>query len=325
MKHHFTINHLLGLAILLMPVISKAQDILVKTDSSKTQVTIRELNPKEIKYKLYTYADGPMITVNKADVAYIIYQNGMREVITTPVNQTTKVKQETEFNLDRFNDPRLPGPDQLPYRVMDRDYEKLYEGKNYIGFNYLAFMNSCVGFNYMRDFRKQHILINVPLGIGIGTPYLSNGLYRGNYLGGSEVQAYYTWLKFQAGVNLLFSPAMNRAVNFLIGPSFMYTSYNVKVDAKYNYYNGSSHVISFKNTFELHRKVYGMSVGFLARMGPHINMNVLLTLGVKDDGYNKKDPYGHDYAVSMGYTGSFNYTYTGMPYAGFACSIGYRF
>ncbi len=59
-----------------------SQDQLFKKDNTKIEVKILEINPTEIKYKLFNYEDGPIITVLKSDVALIIYKNGMHEVIT---------------------------------------------------------------------------------------------------------------------------------------------------------------------------------------------------------------------------------------------------
>ncbi len=61
-----------------------AQDQLFKKDNSKTDVKILEVTPNEIKYKLFTYQDGPTITVLKSEVALIIYQNGTHETFNTP-------------------------------------------------------------------------------------------------------------------------------------------------------------------------------------------------------------------------------------------------
>jgi len=62
----------------------RAQDQLFKKDNTKLDVKILEINPTEIKYKLFTYQDGPLIIISKKDVALIIYQNGTHEVINTP-------------------------------------------------------------------------------------------------------------------------------------------------------------------------------------------------------------------------------------------------
>ena len=59
-----------------------SQDQLFKKDNTKLEVKILEINPTEIKYKLFNYVDGPIITVLKSEVALIIYKNGMHEVIT---------------------------------------------------------------------------------------------------------------------------------------------------------------------------------------------------------------------------------------------------
>ena len=54
-----------------------SQDQLFKKDNTKVDVKILEINPTEIKYKLFNDEDGPTIRVLKSDVALIIYKNGM--------------------------------------------------------------------------------------------------------------------------------------------------------------------------------------------------------------------------------------------------------
>jgi len=55
------------------------QDILVKRDSTKIEAKILEISPAEIKYLFFNYQDGPILIINKSDVAYAIYSNGTRE------------------------------------------------------------------------------------------------------------------------------------------------------------------------------------------------------------------------------------------------------
>ena len=75
----------------------RAQDTLVKTDHRKLAVKIIEVNPGTITYKRFDYLDGPLMILDKKDVAEIVYQNGLREVFK-PQNAVT---------------PTAPKPDTL--------------------------------------------------------------------------------------------------------------------------------------------------------------------------------------------------------------------
>ena len=76
-----------------------SQDQLFKKDNTKLEVKILEINPTEIKYKLFNYEDGPIITVLKSEVALIIYKNGMHEVITASPETLVVIQQEPAKNV----------------------------------------------------------------------------------------------------------------------------------------------------------------------------------------------------------------------------------
>jgi len=58
------------------------QDIIIKKDSTRIDVKLLEVSPAEIKYKLFNYQDGPDVIINKSDIAYVIYSNGVKEIIS---------------------------------------------------------------------------------------------------------------------------------------------------------------------------------------------------------------------------------------------------
>ncbi len=57
------------------------QDVLVKKDSSKIEVKLLEVRPNELKYKLFSYQDGPDIIIRRSEIAYVIYSNGIKEIL----------------------------------------------------------------------------------------------------------------------------------------------------------------------------------------------------------------------------------------------------
>lgn len=310
----------------------KSQDIIIKTDSNRIQSIIQEINQDDITYKLFNYSDGPRITISKTEIAYIKYKNGVIDYFTMPVSQSTS----NICDLDKYN---MDGdmPTYIPYsEKRNKKCEKLYLHKNYLGVNFLSFLNTSIGFNYMRDFAKEHLIVNVPVAFGLGHPNITDATYRG-YLGGQQTNSHYSVMKFQSGLSVLYAPTMNKEVNFLIGPSFLFSSYRIDVNTTFNTSQTYTNINNgypytqyvskkYKNSFNLNRQVYGMSVGFLARFNERINMNALFTLGLKSDTYKDKDPYGFEYIKSQGGTPQeFDYKYNAAPYAQLALSIGYRF
>ena len=227
------------------------------------------------------------------------------------------VQTQTNYQRSRELDKLFLSPEEK-----DKRCEKLYAGENYIGLNYISILNNCIGFNYVRDFKKINMMINIPFAIGIGKPDITNSLYGYNYSGYSSKFTYNN-MKYQIGINPLFSPNMKREVNFLIGPSLTYTAFDVSTELSYyenDPINGYG-MKTFSNTFELRRKHYGVSVGMLARITEKFNMNMLFTLGSKVDTYNEKDPFGVE---RTGY-GSVYTRSSSTPYINFLWSVGYRF
>lgn len=300
----------------------KAQDVITKNDSSQVKASIIEINPREIKYKLFNYPEGPMISASRENIAYITFKSGVVERFTKPEVKTVPSQ---NYNPNRYN---LDAVSVSSYRPEDKikKCEKLYNKKNYFGFNYIAFLNTALGFNYMRDVKKANLIINVPFAFGLGSPAITNSLYNRDYLDGTSTTKY-ELMKYQIGINALFAPSMNREVNFLMGPAFNFTEYRMSVETKYTTINAPQYQNSngtFKNNFILKRQHYGINIGLLARFSEKVNMNMLVTFGYKQDSYNQKDPYGiekmnEDAKYQMKPKDNV------MPYVNFAWSVGYRF
>jgi hypothetical protein len=56
-----------------------AQDTIVKINNEIIQAKIIEITPNEIKYKKFSFQDGPTYIENKTDVQYVKYSNGLKE------------------------------------------------------------------------------------------------------------------------------------------------------------------------------------------------------------------------------------------------------
>jgi len=298
--------------------LANAQDIITRNDSTKVQVDVQEISPTQLKYKLFKYPDGPLITENKAQLAYITFENGLTERFPKEA-VVAKSYDPNAYNLDRIPVTAYVSEARIKKR------EALYHYKNYVGFNYIAFLNSAIGFHYMRDVKKAQLILDVPLAIGIGSPSITNGLYGRNFLDGMSTTKY-DRMNYQAGLAALFAPSMNASVNFLMGPSFNFSEYRMSVASAWTAYypQGQTQKVEFNNSFKLYRSHYGVNVGFLARYTEHFNMSLLLTLGYKQDSYNEKDPYGFALRKALYKDSDFRIENT-QPYVNFAWTLGYRF
>jgi hypothetical protein len=74
------LKHFILLLILLNGVLSNAQDVIFFRDSTKVIAIVKEVNPTQIKYKLYADSNGLSVVAFKRNVFKIIYKNGFQDV-----------------------------------------------------------------------------------------------------------------------------------------------------------------------------------------------------------------------------------------------------
>jgi len=72
---------LLFFAILLSGVSTFAQDIITLRNGDEIRAKVTGVSPSELRYKRFDNLDGPTIVIPRADVFFINYENGTREVI----------------------------------------------------------------------------------------------------------------------------------------------------------------------------------------------------------------------------------------------------
>jgi len=102
-----------------------AQDVIIKNDSSQLKTNIIEINPHDVKYKLFNYADGPMISANRESIAYIIFKNGAVERFAKVEVKTLQVP---IYNANRYNMDAVPVTIYKPVDKIQK-CEKLYSKK----------------------------------------------------------------------------------------------------------------------------------------------------------------------------------------------------
>lgn len=100
-------------------VFCHAQDTLIKRKGDTLQVKLLEVNPDNIRYKKYTYQDGPTFTVFNEDVKLLIYQNGQRESLESYKAVKKSFGSEADNRLQMggtyfyYHDKRITEPDML--------------------------------------------------------------------------------------------------------------------------------------------------------------------------------------------------------------------
>lgn len=310
------------LMILLSILIAKAihsQDLIVFTDSSKVKAVISEIGSDNVKYKRYDMPDGPKYTVDRKTVAYVKYKTGSTERLHA-------VEQNAPIDYSVYNmDGSRPRTIKTENGIL-KSKAHLYKRKNYVGFNHLALLNSNFSFSFMHDLAKEKLIVHLPVSFGYGKPDLTNSVYNGSYLHWRNTNTY-NRMNFSVGAGLLFSPSFGHSVNFLIGPSFSVSQYEMstKVNITAPVPNQAPVVIEeFKNDFILIRQVYGGTIGLLIRISERLNMTALANIGCKKDAYNESDPFGIEYVnkkTGYGFAPNANV----LPYANFSWTIGYRF
>jgi hypothetical protein len=309
-----------------LSVMGFAQDQLFKKDNSKVDVKILEINTTEIKYKLFTYQDGPTITVAKKDVALIIYQNGVHEVITSAEATPT----ETAPAYVVYNN-YTPSPRINRDSIEKAEVEKLLVTKNLISFNMIEPINGSIGINYIREFANNYFHAYVPVTIGFSAPYFTQAVntifsgnsyyYSNNYNNTFSVSDFkYKNKTYEVGLGLHFQTSGKRAVTHFIGPyigTSQFTGTYSKTENLYDPNNGyNTSVVTLRN-FTLDRLYVMLDNGVLFRVTKNFNIMMLAGIGYKIDKYKTDDNL----------TEAINYNKNQFPINAlkFGLSFGYRF
>jgi hypothetical protein len=301
-KHRFC---LLTLVCLLKT--GSAQDQLFKKDNSKVLVKITEINPSEIKYKLFNNLSGPTYVEDKNNVSLIIYENGQHEVISVAPPANAAI----DNGYGGF-DPGTSRADSLTY----------YKYTNSISINFLNFFNNEIGLTYQKDFFKSHFNIVVPLAIGLEKPSITQSVYINNitnYYNYNTSSYGLTKKLFDVGFGINYYPSLRTNVNYYIGPVFKYMQYSGTQTYNYldpNAQNPYNRSIVTKNSV-MSRYTMSITNGVIFRTRSRITMSVYASLGFKNDVVNDliTDPItntkvsGIRQPISLFFWGGFNVGY----------------
>lgn len=307
---------------------SFAQDQLFKKDNSKVEVKILEINQEEIKYKLFTYQDGPTITISKKDVALIIYQNGVHEVITPKVEETPTTSSQPFVVYNSYSSARINRDS-----IEKAEFNALVGTKNLVSINIMDPINGSFSVSYLREFANNYLHAYVPVSVGFAAPYFTqaaNTIFSGNnnfyynnyntsYLTVSDFK--FTSKTYEVGLGLHFQTSGKRAVTHFIGPYVgmsQYTGTYTKNEYIYDpYYGYNVSTVSQNETFKLERTYVMLDNGVLFRVAKNFNIMLLAGVGYHIDSYKSADDL----------TKATNYNKNQFPLNAFkfGLSFGYRF
>lgn len=249
--------------------VSKAQDQLYKRDNSKILVKIQEVNPDEIKYKLYSNLNGPVLSEARNNVILIIYESGLHEVISPTL-------------------PEVPAQMNYPTGSMltmsKNDSLAFYKYSKSLSINFANFMNNELGLMYQYENYKSNYSIVIPMAVGVEKPGVTQSIYfNGNttpYNG-----SHYTLNKklFEIGFGVNYYPSFRSNVNYYIGPVFKFMQYDGTQSYSTGLYNGQ-YVTStqYKNS-TLTRYTMSITNGVVIRTRSRLNANIFGSLGFKND------------------------------------------
>jgi len=300
-----------------------AQDQLFKKDNSKTDVKVLEVTPTEIRYKLFTYQDGPTITVLKSEVALIIYQNGTHETFNTP----PPAAQSQPMVIYAADPSRLRARDRAYEDSMKLvRYREATATKNLISLNLLEPLNGSFGVSYLREFADGLFHAYVPVSAGFSEPYfnqLNNTIFGSPYNNGIT-NFKFERKTFEGGLGFHIHTSGKRAVTHFIGPYVGIAQFTGHYDSYVydpNYYYGSQQQAYLPHSFVMNRYTFMLDNGILFRVHRNFNMMLLAGLGYHSDDYLSNHPKNYTYN-NYGFYYSSNFPINSFK---LNLSVGYRF
>ena len=303
---------------------SYSQDQLFKKDNTKIEVKILEINPTEIKYKLFTYQDGPTIIIAKSDVALIIYQNGSHEAFSSPAPaQQVQPMIVYAEDINRRRSVQRQNMDS----IKEARFKELTLTKNLISLNMMEPLNGNIGISYLREFANGLFHVYVPVSVGVSEPMFNQpgntifGSY-GNYSYISEYK--YDRKTFETGIGFHIQTSGKRAVTHFIGPYFGIGQFTGSFKSYLYDPNGYGYQqTSSTNYFTMNRYTFMLDNGVLFRIHKNFNMMLLAGIGYHSDDYITNNPKNYTYNNNYYFNSNFSNFPINSLKLGF--SLGYRF
>lgn len=305
----------LAFFFLFYTILACAQDQIFKKDNTKVEAKILEINQAEIRYKLFTYQDGPTIVLSKSDVAIIIYQNGSHEVFNTSAIPTETIVIEPGYrDYDKINDLKLRNGKQARQKMR---FDTLTSTKQVVFLNLLDMFNGDVGLSYLRELAHNRLNVYVPLSVGFTDAWSSNTFNITNTNFNNVANFKYDRKVFEAGLGINYQVS-NRAVTYFVGPLFAASQFNGTYTQGNPYYYGGA-TTSLNHSFVVNNYCYMINNGFLFRFTRNFNGMINAAMG-----YNHQD-FLSGHPASYYYYGYNLYSQFPINCLKLGLHLGYRF
>lgn len=251
-----------------------AQDFIFKKDNSKIAAKIIEINPKEIKY--ISLPDSIQKSISKKEVAIIIYKDGSSEVIISEPEPEPLIYNIRDLEKQAHYEKRRM-LDSVKRAKKLSDKEISLKRKNYICINFFEFIDESIGVTYSRNILKNYAFIHLPISIGYGTPYFSNGML-------SETKREY----------MMNSKLLDAALglNFYLYHSY-YNSPYVGIMFRYTRYEGEFNWYAKNNNFTLEKYNYLLTLGIRLRSPSGVTFSPSLNYGLYRNNYLNPEKVVH--------------------------------
>ena len=193
--------------------LSFSQDVIYKRDNTKVEAKIIEINPTQIKYKMFDYPDGPLYIINKSEVIKIQYPNGQVDIYNPEIR-----KEETPSAKDEN------GKKQINAALLNENFKR-----NVVSVNLLQAMLGYLSVSYEWIDPNGMFGIKIPLGYN----FANYSINLAGVVDGSK-SSYF------GGLALNIYPKRKKRISYFVGPylqigQFSYSTYN------YNYYGSQTY------------------------------------------------------------------------------------
>src|SRR5688572_10787907 len=105
-----------------------SQDIITKLNGDEIQAKILEITDTEVKYKKFSYLDGPTYTLKKTEIFMVKYPNGDKDLFGT-ANSTTVADTKPVVDTTRIFGIKIEKSKNPDYDVITFKNGDVMEGK----------------------------------------------------------------------------------------------------------------------------------------------------------------------------------------------------
>lgn len=153
--------------------LSFSQDIILLKNGSELKAKVLEINPLQIKYKMFSNINGPTYVVNKSDVVRITYEDGTADVFQIVDN--TKKTEKTPLDFD---------PNVIRFHFFDVVYSDFTVSYERIVASGKLGIQIPVGIGFNSNYATSNFNLNNQYYSGIGLNFYPTGNTRFQYLAG---------------------------------------------------------------------------------------------------------------------------------------------